>query len=821
MRRVFTLFLLFALASFSAIAQTTSKVSGIIKDEQGKGVQAATVSLLKARDSSLVKVALTDKEGKYEFLNIKEGSYLLSATSVGYKKRFSPSIQVAGTDLDVPAMDIIQNSKSLGSVTVSAQKPFIETQLDKTIVNVDASPTSAGATALEILEKSPGIMVSNDGIISLRGKSGVIVMLDGKPTYLSPADLANVLKNMPASALDQIEIMTNPSAKYDATGNAGIINIKTKKGKAAGFNGSFMVGATTSIYKSEGNYYFMPKSQNSFNFNYKKNKLNFFGNYNPNYFRGRNTLTINNHLLRDGVTTGYTDVLTKFKFGNSNHTLKLGLDWTANKKNTFGVVVSGFIFNGHPTPVTTSNVRNADGSLKQQLVSSNDNDVSLKNFTGNLNWKHTIDTSGQELTADFDYVKYNNLSELLLTTDIYDSHLQYLRTTQLKGTLPANINIYTFKSDYVKPYKNGRFEAGIKTSFVKNDNLVDYYNSDGAKWIIDYIRSNHFIYTENVNAAYISANKQIKKWTVQVGLRVENTNSEGNQLTTNVVFERHRTDLFPTAFTSYTLNKNNQMTLSFGRRITRPNYQDLNPFIFFLDTLSYRQGNIYLTPQYTHNIELSHAFKGKMITTLNFNQTDDVIAQIIKPVEGTDSTIRKLTPDNVASFRNIGLSITTPFRFAKWWNVNFFTNIYNNHYKGKIDSTDIDLEFTSFTANLTNTFNVAKGFTAELSGFYRYKTIEQLARMEPIYQLSIGLQKQIIKGKGTLRLNIRDPFAWQQFEGESKYADVDSRFLARPDIRQVTASFTYRFGQTNQNNQPRRRTSSSQEEQNRVGQGGQ
>jgi len=326
MRRVFTLFLLFALASFSAIAQTTSKVSGIIKDEQGKGVQAATVSLLKARDSSLVKVALTDKEGKYEFLNIKEGSYLLSATSVGYKKRFSPSIQVVGTDLDVPAMDIIQNSKSLGSVTVSAQKPFIETQLDKTIVNVDASPTSAGATALEILEKSPGIMVSNDGIISLRGKSGVIVMLDGKPTYLSPADLANVLKNMPASALDQIEIMTNPSAKYDATGNAGIINIKTKKGKAAGFNGSFMVGATTSIYKSEGNYYFMPKSQNSFNFNYKKNKLNFFGNYNPNYFRGRNTLIINNHLLRDGVTTGYTDVLTKFKFGNSNHTLKLGLD---------------------------------------------------------------------------------------------------------------------------------------------------------------------------------------------------------------------------------------------------------------------------------------------------------------------------------------------------------------------------------------------------------------------------------------------------------------------------------------------------------------
>src|SRR5215217_219674 len=255
--------LAFCLSSVFCMAQTTARISGSISDEQGKGLPSATVSLLKGKDSALVKVALTDKEGKYEFINIKEGKYLLSISSVGFKKSFSAPFDLAGNDVEVPVIGINQSSKDLSGITVTAQKPFVETKLDKTIVNVDASPTSAGATALEILEKSPGVTVSNDGAISLRGKAGVIIMMDGKPTYLSSTDLANLLKNMPASALDQIEIMTNPSSKYDASGNSGIINLRTKKGLNNGFNGNFLVGATTSIYKMNGTTYLMPKSQNS------------------------------------------------------------------------------------------------------------------------------------------------------------------------------------------------------------------------------------------------------------------------------------------------------------------------------------------------------------------------------------------------------------------------------------------------------------------------------------------------------------------------------------------------------------------------------
>ncbi len=821
MRHLYTICAL--LFSLAAAAQTkTGKISGSIFDNANKPLQSVSVSLIKAKDSSLVKLAVTGKDGKYEFDNIAEGSYLVNATSTGYEKNFSKPFSVDDTNnsVQVEKLQMAEAAKSLGGVTVTARKPFIETKIDKTVVNVDASPTSAGATALEVLEKSPGITVDNDGNISLRGKQGVIVMMDGKPTYLSSADLANLLRNMPASALDQIEIMTNPSSKYDAAGNSGIINIKTKKGKNNGFNGNVMIGLTSSIYKPRDAVYLIPKSQNSINFNWRKNKINFFGNYNPNYFKGRNTLTFENRFLDgDKNITGYNNTETRFKFGNNNHTLKLGLDWYADKKNVFGVVVSGFTFKGHPTPTTIAELSDENHQLESRLISYTNNDIKFRNATANLNWKHTFDTTGRELTVDFDYVVYSNVSDMVLTTDYYNNLLQHTGTSYLRGHLPANIDIYTVKSDYVHPVKGGKVEAGVKFSFVKNDNQVSYERFINNKWEHDNVRSNHFIYDENINAAYVNYSKQIKKWTLQAGLRVENTIAKGNQVVTHTTFRRDTTNLFPTAFISYAINEKNSLTISYGRRITRPNYQDLNPFTYFLDTLSYRQGNIYLRPQYTHNVELTYALMGKYITTLNYNNTDDVISMIIKPEP--NSKIRFLTVDNVATFRNIGISVTAPVTFTKWWNANLFTNVFNNHYKGVYDTFAIDLGFTSFLVNVTNTFTFGKGFTAELTAFYRHKAINNLSRMEPIYQIGVGLQKQVMKGKGTVRLNVRDPFAWQKFEGLNKYGLIDGNFLVRPDIRQVTATFTFRFGKNGQQSQPRRRSSSSQDEQNRVGQGGQ
>jgi iron complex outermembrane recepter protein len=818
MKKLFTLLSIFVITASAINAQSKQgKISGEVKDGEQRAIHSATVSLLKAKDSTLVKFAATNKNGEYEFSDVADGKYLLSATSVGYGKIHSSSFEIttASATVAVPVLTLTEQAKNLSGVTVTAKKPFIETRIDKTIVNVEASPTSAGATAMEILEKSPGITVDNDGNISLRGKQGVIVMLDGKPTYLSPTDLANLLKNMPASALDQIEIMTNPSSKYDASGNSGIVNIKTKKGKNAGFNGSVMVGVTTSIYKSKESVYLIPKSQNSINFNWRKNKLNFFGNYNPNISRGRNVLELESRFLdNDKNITGYNNTTSRFIFGNNNHTLKIGLDYYADKKNVLGVVASGFIFNGHPTPTSIADLTDANRQLENRLVSNTTNRLKFKNGTLNLNWKHLFDSTGKELTVDFDYVAYSNVSNMVLTTDFYNGGLQKTGTSYLKGHLPSDIDIYSFKLDYTHPLKAGRIETGIKLSYVKNDNLVDYQKFINNTWVVDNVRSNHFIYDENINAAYVNYSRQLKKWTVQAGLRLENTIAHGNQVISDIKFKRDTTNLFPTAFISYAVNEKNSLTVSYGRRITRPNYQDLNPFTYFLDTLSYRRGNIYLKPQYTHNIELTHAFLGKYITTLNYNTTDDVISQIIKPEP--NSKIRYLTIDNVARFTNIGVSITTPVQFAKWWNANLFTNVFNNHYTGIYDTINIDLSFTSFVLNLTNNFNFGNGWSGELSGFYRHKALNGLTNMDPVYQVALGMQKQVMQGKGTVRLNVRDPFQWQKFSGLNKYGLIDGDFVSRPDVRQVTATFTWRFGKNGQQQQ-RRRAASSQDEQNRVG----
>ncbi len=812
------------LCSFSVMLANAQdrpgRISGKIVDGADKALPSVTVTLFRAVDSALVKTALTNKEGKFDFENLVLGNYYLMASSVGFEKAKGKQVEVStgSTSVIVETIQLSPSAQSLAGVTVTAARPFIESKIDKTVVNVDASPTNAGATALEVLEKSPGIMVNNDGIISLRGKAGVIVMLDGKPTFLSPTDLANLLKNMPASAIDQIEIMTNPSSKYDASGNSGVINIKTKKGKLAGFNGSIMVGLTTSYFENKRGFYVFPKSQNSINWNYRAGKINFFGNYNPNISRGGAMLEITRNVLDvDKKIIGRNDVTTNFKFGNNNHTLKLGLDIFADNKNTFGFMVSGFTFSGHPTPSTTTTSYDQHMQPRSHMVSKTRNDNTFRNLTANFNYRHQFDSTGRELTADIDMILYRNHSNMMLTTELYSGNwVRNGADLLLHGDIPANINIYSFKSDYTHPIKDGRIEAGVKSSYVKNDNLVEYERWDGSKWIVDG-RSNHFLYDENINAVYLNANKQVKKWSFQGGLRLENTNAKGYQVTNDSTFKRSFTSLFPSAFVSYEVSKVSKLTISYSRRINRPNYQDLNPFIWFLDSLSYRKGNPYLTPQFTHNFELSHAFKGKFIATVNYNNTTDVISQILKP----EGDLVYLTSENVARFRNIGLALTLPFTVTKWWNLNLFGNVYNNHYTGIYDNKPLDMQYTSFMVNITNSFTIKPGFTAEVSGFYRARGVDQLSINDPMYVLNFGVQKQVLKGKGTMRLNLRDPFWIQRYSGSTKYDLVDTRVKNRWDNRQVTISFNYRFGKNGQPQQQRRRNNASLDEQNRVGGSGQ
>ena len=828
-----TAFIATMLFTFILYAQNKNgKITGIISNGENKPIAGVTVSLTNQADKKLIKVGLTDKSGAFSFENIAEGKYILVLTATGYEKKSSDQFDITAekSSVEIPAIQLVVQTKSLTGVTVTATKPFIEQKLDRTIVNVDASPSNAGATALEVLEKSPGVTVDNDGNISLKGKQGVIIMMDGKPTYLSGADLANVLRNLPASALDQIEIMTNPSSKYDAAGNSGIINIKTKKSKSKGSNGSIAIGNTGSLFRDNGKEEVLWKPTVSVNYNYKKNKVNLFGNFVYNYREGRGALDIVSRYYRDGKQIdSINNIKTRFNFRNNNYTLKLGMDYSPNKKTTYGIVLNGFLFAGRPKPTTFTTYTDLQGHPFSKLNSVTTNKLSFNNVSGNLNYKHTFDSTGKEITLDLDYARYDNTSRQLLSTGFFNGNdVQTADSMFLRGHLPSIIEIYSLKSDYSKPFKNVlKIEAGIKSSYVRSDNLVEYERNFGTTWIPD-SRNNHFIYTENINAAYLNASKTFKKFDVQTGLRLENTNTKGVQAIDNSEVKRSYVSLFPSVFVSYTINTKNSLTVSASRRLQRPNYQDLNPFTFFLDSLSYRQGNPYLTPQFSYNYELTHSYNGKLNTTLNYTKTTDVISNIILRKRGSNNEIIGfLTSDNIASYTNYGLAMSAPAKIKKWWNVNLYGNVYRNHYKGTYISNetatpqvvDLDLSFTSFTFNINNNFTIGKGWSGEISGWYRYKTIEQLSLSYPMAQMNFGLAKNnLLKGKGSLRLTARDPFNWQKYKALTKYGTVDISLTNRWDNRQYGINFTYRFGKQQQ--QQRRRASATAEEQSRVGSAG-
>ena len=365
-------------------------------------------------------------------------------------------------------------------------------------------------------------------------------------------------------------------------------------------------------------------------------------------------------------------------------------------------------------------------------------------------------------------------------------------------------------------------EAGLKSSFVETDNDARYdeYDLEKDEWHVDKGRSNHFVYNENINAAYVNYNIQVKKWGFQAGLRYEQTISKGKQITTNEPFERKYEQLFPTTYVSYALNEKNNFNISYGRRIERPNYRDMNPFQYFLDQYTYERGNPYLTPQFSHNIQLSHNFKGELNTTVNYTRTSDIINEVLKQNDSTKVTF--LTRENIAERTNIGLSLSYNKSVVKWWTTSVFFNVFQNHFIGLVNNTPLDAKIESFMFNSNNQFKFKKGWGAELSGFYRSSMQEGgMMLSRPMGVVSVGASKQVLKEKGTLRLSVRDPFYIQQFRADVEFGNIDMSIRNKWDNRTVALNFTYRFGKQTNGQPPRRRNSSAQEEQNRAGGGGQ
>lgn len=800
-------------------AQTSSgSITGTIKDgSDQKIIDASTVSLLRAKDSSLMKISLTDKGGNFVFEQVPFGKYYLMATSTGHLKTYSPLLIIKdATPVSAGILQLTDNVKTLNEVKVEVKKPFIERKIDRTVINVEASITNAGTTALEVLEKSPGVTVDKDGNVSLKGKAGVMIMLDGRPSYLSGQDLANLLKNMPSSNIDQIEIMTNPSAKFDAAGNSGVINIKTKKNKIKGMNGSL----STSIQQSV-----LTKTNNSFNFNYRTGKVNLFSNYSYSFWQSKQELYINRKFRNANTKQIETifDQKTEMKRKSEFQNLKLGMDFYANKKTTLGVVVSGYLNPSNENNFNRTNLNNANNRIDSMVIADNSNKRKSNNFSTNLNLRHAFDSTGKEFTVDVDYLTYYQTTDQFLVNNFLNPDFSVRKDpSQLKGNLPSKVDIYAAKTDFTFPLKKtAKIETGLKTSYVTTDNDALYQNNTSGGYVTDEGKTNHFIYKENINAAYVNFSQQIKKWGVQAGLRAENTNAkghqEGNASHPDSVFTKNYTNLFPTAYVSFQADKKNTFAINYGRRIDRPDYQDLNPFYYFLDEYTYQVGNTLLQPQFSDNLELSHTYNGFLTTTLNYSEVHHLFTEVLKQITSERKTF--VTKENIASKSNIGLAVSANFPVTKFWTTNLYTNVAHDTYKGQLSGGMLNVESTMFFSNMNNQFKFNKGWSAELSGFYRSKGIEGQMVINPMWRLDAGLQKQILKKKGSVKLSIRDIFKSQNFTGGVNYQDIDAIIKNTRDSRVASLTFSYRFGKPMQNQQ-RRKTGGASDEQSRIKTGG-
>jgi outer membrane receptor protein involved in Fe transport len=815
MRKILTLIAVILTLSIASQAQT--KVSGTVIDGNTKTIESATITLLRAKDSSVAKMSVADKSGNYAFEAVGQGKYLVSISAVGHQKGYSEIFEVtAGTPaVTIRTIELIPQAGNMGAVTVTSRKPLIEQKIDRTIVNVEASITSVGSSALEVLEKSPGVTVDKDGNISLKGKAGVTIYIDGRPSYLSGPDLANLLRNMNASQLEQIEIMTNPPARYDAAGNSGVINIKTKKNKQFGYNGSITSGYTQGRYA---------RVNEGFNFNYRNGKVNFFSNLNYSYNRRGEELYIQRN-FRDINTKNLKSMFDQTaKMGNQNHyySAKAGLDYTASKKTTLGLVLSSWYNPSMWHSNTSTFIYDPNNVLTEKAFSYTQNEEKWKNYSGNFNLRHVFDSAGQELTMDVDYIAYRSTSKQPLYSTNYDaSGAQLRKTDTLLGNLPQDITIYSAKMDYSLPLKKGaKFEAGIKSSYVKTDNDANYDSLINGQLVHDYNRSNHFLYQENINAAYVNYTRPInKKWSTQLGLRLENTSGKGKQLSSNQPpFNIDYTQLFPTAYVQYTLNEKNQFVVNYGRRINRPDYGDLNPFVHFLDPYTFEQGNPNLRPQFSHNIEFTHTYGGFLTTTLNYSKTNNIIQQVLEQHEATNETFIKKA--NIAKRDQVGISVSANKQIKKWWNGNIYANLSNNRFEGIVNNEHVSVGITGWFAQMQQQFKWGKGWSAEVSGFYRSKGLEGVIFIKPIVQMDAGFGKQVLKNNGTIRLNVRDIFAGGVFKGYSKYSNVDVQFRNVNDSRAGSLSFTWRFNKGKSNSAGQRKRGGADDEQNRVKGGG-
>jgi hypothetical protein len=789
MRKVIPVLLILIFHIYS-IAQEQPKriIRMIVMDDQKNVLPGSTLYLLN-RDSVIIHTAAADAAGGFSFVNLIAGKYRVRASRTGYEDGYSPWIDLETDPSSSHTIALRSKSELMKDVTVVGKKQPIQFLPDKTVINPDASIVNAGSSIMEVLEKSPGITVGKDGSIIMKGKPAVTVLIDGKPTQLSGSDLQSYLSGINASQVDAIELIENPGAKYDASGNAGIINIKMKSNRQKGFNGSMNLSMGQGIYA---------KTNNSLNLNYRNGKVNLFLNYGMRLSREE----MNMYTLRKYFNSKHEDsaLLEQPNVNRSlvnAHNIKMGVDFFASNKTTFGLAFTGGVFNRNARTFAGIDWMDAQYNIDSSINTWGTNNLYFKRGGINLNGRHKIDERS-EFTVDLDYVRFDINGNQNFQTQLVMPGSEISAT---KGNIPSRLEIVTVKADYTTRFSQYTLETGLKTAINKTDNLANYYSYNDNRWDPDLSRSNHFLYNETITAGYASVDAEKNKWHWQTGLRYEVTSYKAHQLGNAVVkdsaFERNYGSLFPTAFVSFQADSNNTFTFRLGRRIDRPLFQTLNPFVVTLNKYTYETGNPFIKPQYTWNVELLHTYKQILTTQLSYSYLRDYFSQIFI-IDTNSSNVNKnimlYTRGNVGSFKNFGISETFQLPVTRWWNLTASAVFNHKIIKGFVWAP-LEARISQLNVSLSNQFQLKNGWGVEVGGYYQTKSqIDLQEWLTPQGELNLGVSKQILKNKGSLRLTIRDITYFQNYSGYSTFQNAYEPFEIKWDTRVVRLNFSWRFG---------------------------
>lgn len=793
--------LLFTFVSSYSFGQ----LNGNVVDQNEAPLAFVNVLVLNAIDSSLLKGDLTQDDGSYTFDNIEQGKYLIQVNMVGYNTVYSDMIVYDDQGYQVP-LTILSEGIAMDEVVVTAQKPLIELKADKVVVNVENSIVSAGNSALEVLQKSPGIVVDNNDRISLRGREGALVMINGKKQYMSAEDITRMLRNMPANNIKLIEIITNPSAKYDAEGNVGIINIIMKKNENLGYNGQF--GITDRL--GQRNSFFT-----NLNLNYRTEKINIYGGGDYYDWGNANTLNLNRNIPSAQGFTAF-DQNSDIESGGDGFNAKLGLDWQITPKTTLGVLAKVNDGNEFSNLENNTLISGANGPNYDRLFVDTDGLEFYNQSSANLNLRHEFNDQGMVLTFDTDFSTYTNDGEMNYLNNYFNNDGSMAQANYLlRNNTNRAIDIFASQVDFVLPLDDqSKIEIGSKYSNVSTQNGTFFkYQGEDKQWVDLNDRSNTFMYTEEVMAGYVNVSNKLGPIMVQGGLRIEHTESEGFSVTLDQRVPRNYTDFFPSVSMSHMIGKKHSLSYAYSRRLNRPNYKSLNPFEFYLDEYTFERGNPFLNPQYSNNFSVNYSLGNALFVSLNYSHTKDAITEVIEQDASTNRTFQ--TELNLDDFRNYSINVTVPKVWNEWWVTRLNYNGFYNQYNSDFSEGTIDRGQYSNVIYLGNEFNLNNDWNMELSGYYQSGITFGVMTIDPRYSIDYGVSKKVLDGRGTIKFNVTDIFWSQQSKVVIDQGDIDLVVDQRNDTRKASLTFNYSFG-NQEVKQARRRSTATEAETKRL-----